>query len=133
MRKLFSETNEACDNTLTIAERCNVEIDLKTRHSPRFQPPDNTIAEEYLTNLCYEGAKQRYGEITEEIKNRLDRELNVIESKGFASYFLIVWDFCKYAHENKIPIGARGSGVGTLVGYCLGLCDVDPIIYDLLF
>ncbi len=133
MRKLFSETIEACDNTLSIAERCNVEIDLKTRHAPRFQPPDNIIAEEYLTSLCHEGAKQRYGEVTDEIQNRLDRELNIIESKGFASYFLIVWDFCKYAHENKIPIGARGSGVGTLVGYCLGLCDVDPIRYDLLF
>ncbi|GAG80022.1 unnamed protein product, partial [marine sediment metagenome] len=69
----------------------------------------------------------------DQIKSRLDRELDVIESKGFASYFLIVWDFCKYAHENNIPVGARGSAVGTLVGYCLGLCDVDPIRYDLLF
>ncbi|MDD5459852.1 MAG: DNA polymerase III subunit alpha, partial [Phycisphaerae bacterium] len=66
-------------------------------------------------------------------KARLDRELDVIESKGFASYFLIVWDFCNFAHENGIPVGARGSGVGTLVGYCLGLCNVDPIKYDLLF
>nr|MBC8217399.1 DNA polymerase III subunit alpha [Planctomycetota bacterium] len=89
--------------------------------------------EDYLTKLCYEGAEERYGQITDQIKARLDRELDVIESKGFAGYFLIVWDFCKYAHQNKIPIGARGSGVGTLVGYCLGLCDVDPIRYDLLF
>jgi len=133
MRKLFAGTAEACDNTLAIAERCNVEIDLKTRHAPRFEPPDDLKPEKYLTDLCYEGAKHRYGEITDEIKARLDRELNVIESKGFSSYFLIVWDFCRYAHENKIPIGARGSGVGTLVGYCLGLCDVDPIRYDLLF
>jgi DNA polymerase-3 subunit alpha len=133
MRKLFAETAEACDNTLAISEHCNVELDLKARHAPRFEPPDDLTPEKYLTNLCYEGAKKRYGEITDEIKARLDRELNVIESKGFASYFLIVWDFCKYAHENKIPIGARGSGVGTLVGYCLGLCDVDPIEYDLLF
>ncbi len=133
MRKLFAETAEACDNTLAIAERCNVELDFKTRHAPRFEPPNDLTPEQFLTDLCYEGAKERYGEITDEIKARLDRELNVIESKGFASYFLIVWDFCKYAHENKIPIGARGSGVGTLVGYCLGLCDVDPIHYDLLF
>jgi DNA polymerase-3 subunit alpha len=133
MRKLFAETAEACDNTLAIAERCNVELDLKARHAPRFEPPDDLTPEQYLTDLCYEGAKKRYGRITDEIKNRLDRELNVIESKGFASYFLIVWDFCEYAHRNKIPIGARGSGVGTLVGYCLGLCDVDPIRYDLLF
>ncbi len=133
MRRLFAEASEACDNTLAIAERCNVELDLKTRHAPHFEPPVGTTPEEYLTKLCYEGTKERYGEITDEIKERLDRELKVIESKGFASYFLIVWDFCKYAHENNIAIGARGSGVGTLVGYSLGLCDVDPIRYDLLF
>jgi DNA polymerase-3 subunit alpha len=133
MRKLFTNNAEACDNTVAITERCNVELDLKTRHAPRFEPPNDLTPEKYLNDLCYEGAKERYGEITDEVKARLDRELNVIESKGFASYFLIVWDFCKYAHENKIPIGARGSGVGTLVGYCLGLCDVDPIEYDLLF
>jgi DNA polymerase-3 subunit alpha len=116
MRELFTETIEACDNTLAVADRCNVELDLKTRHAPRFQSPDGSTPEEFLTRLCYEGAKQRYGEISEQIKSRLDRELEVIESKGFASYFLIVWDFCKYAHENNIPIGARGSGVGTFVG-----------------
>jgi len=133
MRQLFAEASDACDNTLAIAERCNVEIDLKTRHAPRFEPPEGSTPEEFLTEKCYEGAKKLYGEISDEIKSRLDHELGVIESKGFASYFLIVWDFCKYAHENNIPIGARGSGVGTLVGYCLGLCDVDPIHYDLLF
>ena len=133
MRKLFAETAEACDNTLAIAERCDVELDLKKQHAPRFEPADGSTPEDYLTKLCYEGAKERYGEISDEIKTRLDRELDVIESKGFAGYFLIVWDFCKYAHQNKIPIGARGSGVGTIVGYCLGLCDVDPIRYDLLF
>jgi len=134
MRELFAgEPDEACDNTVAIAERCNVQIDLKTRHAPHFEPEDGSKPEDYLTKLCYEGAKERYGEITDRIKERLDRELGVIESKGFASYFLIVWDFCKYAHQNDIPLGARGSGVGTIVGYCLGLCNVDPIRYDLLF
>jgi len=133
MRSCFAETCEACDNTLAIAERCNVELDLKSRHAPRFKPADGSTAEEFLTRLCYEGAQQRYGKVTDQVKSRLDRELDVIESKGFASYFLIVWDFCNYAHKNNIPVGARGSGVGTLVGYCLGLCDVDPIRYDLLF
>ncbi len=133
MRQLFAETPEACDNTLAIARRCNIELDLKRRHAPRFRPSDGSTPEEFLTKLCYEGAKQRYGKIAGEIKERLDRELDVIESKGFASYFLIVWDFCDYAHKNNIPAGARGSAVGTVVGYCLGLCDVDPIRYDLLF
>jgi DNA polymerase-3 subunit alpha len=133
MRELFPNQERACDSTLAIADRCNVELDLKTRHAPHFKTPDDSRPEEFLTKLCYEGAKHRYGQITDQIKERLDHELQVIESKGFASYFLIVWDFCRYAHEKNIPIGARGSGVGSIVGYCLGLCDVDPIRYDLLF
>jgi DNA polymerase III subunit alpha len=133
MRADFADCPQACDNTVTIAQRCNVELDLKKRHAPVFKPEDGSSPEQFLTKLCYEKAERLFGEITEPIKKRLDRELNVIESKGFASYFLIVWDFCDYAHKNNIPVGARGSGVGTLVGYCLGLCDVDPIKYDLLF
>ncbi|MCE5341065.1 MAG: DNA polymerase III subunit alpha [Planctomycetaceae bacterium] len=133
MREMFADVPEACDNTVLVAERCNVEIDTKTRHAPSFKPADGSKPEKFLIKLCYEGAKKRYGEITPEIKQRLDHELKVIESKGFSSYFLIVWDFCRFAAENNIPTGARGSGVGTVVGYCLGLCNVDPIRYDLLF
>ncbi|MEN6424573.1 MAG: DNA polymerase III subunit alpha [Phycisphaerales bacterium] len=133
MRAMFPEAPEACDNTLAIAARCNVELDLKTRHAPRFHPPDGSTPEEYLTRLCYEGAKERYSEVTDRVKERMERELQVIQSKGFSSYFLIVWDFCNYARSQSIPVGARGSGVGTLVGYCLGLCNVDPLRYDLLF
>ena len=133
MREMFPEVPQACDNTLAIAERCNVELDLSTRHAPRFHPPDGSTPEDYLARLCEAGAKNRYGEITTQVRERMERELTVIQSKGFASYFLIVWDFCNYARERHIPLGARGSGVGTLVGYCLGLCDVDPIKYDLLF
>ncbi|HSV98661.1 MAG TPA: DNA polymerase III subunit alpha [Sedimentisphaerales bacterium] len=133
MREMFPEAPESCDNTLAIAARCNVEIDLKTRHAPVYRPPDGSTAEDYLRKLCYEGAKERYGEITDRVTERMERELQVIQSKGFSSYFLIVWDFCNYSRSNGIPVGARGSGVGTIVGYCLGLCDVDPIKYDLLF
>jgi DNA polymerase-3 subunit alpha len=133
MRQLFPDWPQACDNTLTIAQRCNVEIDLKRRHAPHFSPADGSTPEKFLTKLVFEKAQQIYGKIDDKIKERLDRELNVIESKGFASYFLIVWDFCNYAHEQNIPVGARGSAVGTLVGYCLGLCDIDPLKYDLLF
>lgn len=133
MRQLFADVPEACDNTLTIAQRCNVRLDLKSHHAPGFKPPDQSTPEDFLTSLCYDNARKLYGEITDEVKTRLDRELDVIESKGFASYFLIVWDFCDYAHKHNIPVGARGSAVGTLVGYCLGLCDVDPLRYGLLF
>lgn len=133
MRRMFPDIPEACDNTLAIAERCNVEIDLKSRHAPVYTPPDKSTAEDFLTRLVMQGAQRLYGEITPEIKERIDRELEVIEGKGFSSYFLIVWDFCNYARENNIPVGARGSAVGTVVGYCLGICDVDPIKYDLLF
>ncbi|MHC4125579.1 MAG: DNA polymerase III subunit alpha, partial [Planctomycetota bacterium] len=133
MRQLFPKIPQASDNTLAIAERCNVELDFKNRHAPSFKPPENITTEKYLTKLVYTGAEKRYGKITDQIKARIDRELEVIESKGFSSYFLINWDLCRYAHENDIPVGARGSGVGTIVGYCLGLCNVDPIRYDLLF
>lgn len=133
MRAMFAGMEDACDNTTAIAERCNVEIDLKTRHAPNYKPDDKSTPEDYLTKLVYAGAETRYGKVTDEIKARIERELEVIKGKGFASYFLIVWDFCNYAMQNGIPVGARGSGVGTIVGYCLGLCDVDPIRYDLLF
>ncbi len=133
MRELFPQNQEAFDNTLKIAKTCNVEIDLKSRHAPRFNPDDGQTPEKFLTKLCYDNAEKIYGKLDTNVKERLERELQVIESKGFASYFLIVWDFCNYAHKNNIPVGARGSAVGTLVGYCLGLCNVDPLKYDLLF
>ena len=133
MYALFPEVPEACSNTVEIANRCNVEIELGACHAPVFKPPQGKTDGQYLTELVYEGAKKRYGEITEEVDERIKREIEVIDGKGFSSYFLIVWDFCNWATENGIPVGARGSGVGTIVGYCLGLCNVDPIKYGLLF
>ncbi len=133
MRTLFHDYEEACDNTLAIAERCNLDIDLSSQHAPRYEPPTEETPDDYLRRLVIEGCQRLYGEITEVIQERIDRELHVIQSKGFSSYFLIVWDFCNYARERNIPVGARGSGVGTIVGYALGMCDVDPIKYDLLF
>ncbi|MHC5137924.1 MAG: DNA polymerase III subunit alpha, partial [Planctomycetota bacterium] len=133
MRELFAEVPAACDNTLKIAERCHVEIELGAQHAPVYHPEDGSTPEDFLKERVYEGAKKKYGKITDEIEERIERELSVISGKGFASYFLICWDFCNYAIENHIPIGARGSAVGTVVGYCLGVCDVDPIKYDLLF
>lgn len=133
MREMFADVPSACDNTLMIAERCDVDIDLSTTHAPKYVPENGQNADDYLRDLVYGYAKELYGEITEQVTARIERELDVIISKGFASYFLIVWDFCNYARENGIPVGARGSGVGTIVGYCLGLCNIDPLRYDLLF
>ncbi|MGE4285449.1 MAG: DNA polymerase III subunit alpha [Phycisphaerae bacterium] len=133
MRELFSDIPQACDLTNEIAARCNVEIDLKTRHAPTFKPPAGKTPGGYLRELVYAGAEKLYGEITDDVRERIEREIGVIDGKGFSSYFLIVWEFCDWASKNGIPTGARGSGVGTIVGYCLGLCNVDPIKYGLLF
>jgi DNA polymerase-3 subunit alpha len=143
MRQIFREVPEACDNTLVIAEKCDLKLDFDARHAPVYVPPPTADGapqnpDTYLRDLCLEGIREKYGEnIPPEkhkaIMDRLDFELQVICSKGFSSYFLIVWDFCNYAKNNGIPVGARGSGVGTVVGYVLSLCNVDPITYDLLF
>jgi DNA polymerase III subunit alpha len=133
MRSLFEQWPQACDNTMRIAERCNVELDFSQQHAPVFRPPENKNPAEYLRELCEEGLRKRYTEVTPEIQERLDRELEVIQGKGFSSYFLIVWDFVHYAREQNIPANPRGSGVGTLVGYLLGISNVDPLQYGLLF
>jgi len=138
MRAIFKDYPEACDNTLKIAEACDLKLDFSKRHAPVYVPPKNEAgvqptADEYLRQLCIDGVKEKYGEMTPAIQERMELELKVIQGKGFSSYFLIVWDFCNYAKLHGIPVGARGSGVGTLVGYVLSLCNVDPLRYDLLF
>jgi DNA polymerase III subunit alpha len=139
MRQVFRDLPEACDNTLKIAEMCDLELDFSERHAPVYTPPPDPktghapSADDYLRQLCEHGVIEKYGEFTDALRQRLEQELKVIQSKGFSSYFLIVWDFCNFARHNGIPVGARGSGVGTLVGYVLGLCNVDPVRYDLLF
>jgi DNA polymerase-3 subunit alpha len=144
MRAIFKDLPEACDNTLRIAEKIDLKLDFNTRYAPVYKPPElngtTPTPEEYLRQLCLEGLAEKFGALDqlppEELKKlmeRLDYELQVICSKGFASYFLIVWDFCNYAKNNGIPVGARGSGIGTLVGYVLSLHNVNPLRYDLLF
>ncbi len=124
---------EALANTLRIAEMCDIEFDFNKRFAPRYDPPEGKSADEYLRELVYEGARERYGEITDELRERIDYELEVISGKGFSGYFLIVWDFVRYARENNIPAVARGSGCSTVVGYCLRLSTVDPLHYGLYF
>ena len=142
MRATFSELPEACDNTLWIAERANVELELGKPSLPEFPVPDEFTGEsyeeraaKYLRHLTYEGARVRYGaELPAIVVDRLDFELKVISDMGFAAYFLVVWDLICFAKRAKIRVGpGRGSAAGCCVAYCLNIVDLDPIRYDLLF
>ncbi|MDP8988081.1 MAG: DNA polymerase III subunit alpha, partial [Actinomycetota bacterium] len=136
MRSLFSEVPESCDNTLWIAERAQVEIELGTPKLPPFPVPAGFPDDAaYLRHLAYEGAEQRWGtSLPARVVERLDYELGVIAEMGFSSYFLIVWDLIAYARRSGIRVGpGRGSAAGCCVAYCLRITDLDPIRYDLLF
>jgi len=134
MRRLFPYAPEAIENTGKIAERCNVEIEFGVTKLPKFDVPDGYTAWEYLNKLCFEGLDKRYTDNEEELKKRLNYELGVIKDMGYVDYFLIVWDFIRYAREHGIMVGpGRGSAAGSLVSYTLGITKLDPIKYDLLF
>lgn len=135
MQQAFAAWPEAIANTLKIAEMCNCKLDLSAKHLPSFRAPDGQSVDDYLAKLAWDGLARRFsgGDIPEDYRKRLERELEVIKNKGFSAYFLIVWDFVRYARENNIPCAPRGSGVGTLLGYALSIADVDPIRYGLLF
>ena len=111
-----------------------MEIEFGVTKLPKYDVPDGLTSWEYLNKLCYEGLEQRYHPVTEELKKRLDYELSTIKNMGYVDYFLIVWDFIKYARDNDIMVGpGRGSAAGSLVAYTLGITQLDPIRYDLLF
>ena len=140
MREVFRDYPEACDATLEIAERCNVTLSLDPSSSekyPQFGTPDGSPREEYFRRLCYEGLVSRYGEEKSqdpEVVARLDYEINTINSLGFASYFLITADFIKWARDHDIPVGpGRGSAAGSLVAYTMGITDICPLRFGLLF
>ena len=135
MRHLFRELPEACDNTLLIAERANVEIEFGRSVLPSFPIPAGHDDDSYLRELTLAGARERYGaDLRPEVVSRLDFELGVISSMGFSAYFLVVWDLVRYAKSRGIRVGpGRGSAAGSCVAYCLRIVDVDPIEYDLLF
>jgi len=124
---------EALANTLRVAQMCDVEFDFSQRFAPKFQPPERKGEDDYLRELVLEGARRRYGELGPELRERIDYELGVIREKGFSGYFLIVWDFVRYARQRDIPCAARGSGCSTVVGYCLDISNVDPLRYGLYF
>ncbi|MGE3180692.1 MAG: DNA polymerase III subunit alpha [Phycisphaerae bacterium] len=133
MLQALPEYEDALQNTLRIADMCDIEFDFNQRFAPAYPTPKNAPADDYLRELVYEGAKKRYAEITDEIRERIDYELSVVSGKGFSGYFLIVWDFIRYARDNGIPVNTRGSGCSTVVGYCLEISDVDPLRYGLYF
>jgi DNA polymerase-3 subunit alpha len=136
MRGLFDELSSACDNTLWIAERCNVEIEFGKPQLPDFPLPEGFADDTaYLEHITFEGARKRWGEkLPDEVVSRLAFELKTIADMGFSSYFLITWDLIRHAREANIRVGpGRGSAAGCAVAYCLWITDLDPIRYDLLF
>lgn len=134
MTDLFGEYPDALENTLKIAENCNVMIDLKSRHLPKYPVTQGQTADELLDEICFTGLKSRYIQPTAVQVNRLKYELSVIKKMKFSDYFLIVWDFMKFARENGILTGpGRGSAAGSIVAYVLYITDVDPIQHNLLF
>ncbi|PYN99948.1 MAG: DNA polymerase III subunit alpha [Candidatus Rokuibacteriota bacterium] len=135
MARVFAEIPDACRNTLAVAERCNLTLEFGSFHLPRYVVPENHTLESYLEHVARDGLKRRYGANPRDaIEERFAHELRIIEKMGFAGYFLVVWDFIHYARERGIAVGpGRGSSAGSLVAYCLGITNVDPIRYGLLF
>jgi DNA polymerase III subunit alpha len=134
MHKKFERWPGACETTLEIAERCNVEIKMGNHLLPRYRVPDGHTLDGYLTQLVLEGVRKRYGEVKPEVRERAEYELKVIEGMGFAGYFLVVQDFVNWAKGRGIRVGpGRGSAAGSLVSYALGITELDPLRYDLMF
>ena len=134
MAELFPYAAQALENTCKIAERCNVEIEFGVTKVPHFEVPQGFDSWTYLNHLCNEGMKRRYPDADEEKKKRLEYELSVIHKMGYVDYFLIVWDYINYAKTHGIAVGpGRGSAAGSIVSYCLGITDIDPIKYSLIF
>lgn len=134
MSALFPEIPQAIENTNKIAQMCNVELDFTKKYLPMYHPPQKISRETMLKNLCEEGLAIHYDGVTDEIKTRLQHELDIINKMNYASYFLIVWDFIHFAKKNGIPVGpGRGSAAGSLVSYLLGITNLDPLKYGLVF
>jgi DNA polymerase-3 subunit alpha len=134
MERLFGEIPEALSNTIRIAEMCNLDLGFKGYHLPNFTVPAGFTNDAYLEHLCREGVRRLYGHEGGEIGQRLEYELGVINSMGFTNYFLVVWDFVRFAKENGILVGpGRGSAAGSIVTYALGITALDPLKYDLIF
>jgi DNA polymerase-3 subunit alpha len=133
MEKLFPYAKEALENTGKIADRCHVTIEFGVTKLPKYDVPDGLTSWDYLNQLCFQGLSERYT-VTEELTERLNYELDVIKKMGYVDYFLITWDFIKYSKDHDIIVGpGRGSAAGSIVSYSLGITNIDPIRYNLLF
>ncbi len=135
MRELFSAHPDACDNTLAIAERCGFQLDTSAKY-PNYTPPPGKTQNQYLREITEEGMRRRYGADadSEEVRRRYELEIGVLEKQGFVNYFLIVWDFINWAKEHGIPVGpGRGSAAGSMIAYAMGITDIDPLKFKLLF
>ena len=134
MASLFDKYPGALENSVKIARECQLELSFDETHLPDYELPAGTTETDYLRKLCEEGLQQRYGKIDKPIQERLDYELQIIEQKGYCSYFLIVWDFVRYAREKGVMVGpGRGSAAGSIVAYSLGITNINPVRYGLLF
>ena len=133
MAQLFPDFPQALENTHLIAEMCNVELDFDQTHLPKYATPDGMAADEYLAKLCWDGFKSRYPRATTQAEDRLRYELEVIQHTSFANYFLVVWDIIDFVRRSGIMYGVRGSAAGSVALYCLGITNVDPLEYRLVF
>lgn len=134
MKQLFVELPQAITSTVEIAEKCNLEMEFNETHLPHFTPPEGKSRDEYLRELVESGLARRYRALNEAVRDRVEHELKIIRQTGFTSYFLIAWDFIHYAKSKNIPVGpGRGSAAGSVVSYALGITDLDPLRYDLIF
>ncbi len=133
METLFSHLPQALENTQRIAEQCNLELEFNRLRLPQYPVPQGKSPDEYLAELCWDGLKRRYTEVTDEIQRRLSYELDVIRQTYFPNYFLVIWDIVSYARRNGILCGVRGSAAASLVLYCLDITDIDPLAYNLVF
>ena len=134
LRELFPNCDEAFENTVRIADRCNLEFEFHQYHLPSFPVPEGITNEDYFRKLCMDGFRERYPDAPESYRERLEYEISVISRMGYVNYYLIVWDFIRYAKESGIPVGpGRGSGAASIVAYCLHITEVDPMKYALIF
>jgi DNA polymerase III subunit alpha len=134
MARVFRDVPEAISNTIRVAEMCSLDLNFRGYHLPEFPVPSGFTPDSYLESLCRDGVKRRYGHVSVEVEARLGYELDVIKGMGFANYFLVVWDFIRFAREQGILVGpGRGSSAGSIVTYSLGITALDPLAYDLIF